>query len=80
VAPDAFPFVSASQDGWYTLPEGDPSITKYPALIQGQGFENVGFDLQQFVEQLIGAIKAHIQFIVVMALLNKVGGADPKKA
>ena len=37
-----FPFVSASQDGWLELPDGDPSITKYPALIQGQGFENVG--------------------------------------
>ena len=37
-----FPFVSSSQDGWYTLPDGDPSITKYPALIQGQGFENIG--------------------------------------
>lgn len=37
-----FPFVSASQDGWLVLPDGDPSITKYPALIQGQGFENVG--------------------------------------
>tara|TARA_A100001037_G_scaffold306595_1_gene353064 strand:- start:1800 stop:3266 length:1467 start_codon:yes stop_codon:yes gene_type:complete len=37
-----FPFVSASQDGWYLMPEGNPSISKYPALIQGQGFENVG--------------------------------------
>lgn len=37
-----FPFVSSSQDGWAQLPDGDPSITKYPALIQGQGFENVG--------------------------------------
>jgi len=37
-----FPFVSAAEDGWYELPNGDPSVTKYPALIQGQGYENIG--------------------------------------
>ncbi len=37
-----YPFVSAAEDDWWELPGGDPSVTKYPALIQGQGFENIG--------------------------------------
>ncbi len=37
-----FSFVSGAEDGWYELPYGDPSVTKFPALIQGQGFENIG--------------------------------------
>jgi len=36
-----FPIVSAAEDGWRELPYGH-ALVKYPALIQGQGFENVG--------------------------------------
>ena len=36
-----FPIVSAAEDGWEELPFGD-TLVNYPALIQGQGFENMG--------------------------------------
>jgi hypothetical protein len=36
-----FPIVSAAEDGWPELPARAPT-TEYPALIQGQGFENLG--------------------------------------
>ena len=36
-----FPIVSAAEDGWAAPPIGDPRV-KYPALMQGQGFENIG--------------------------------------
>lgn len=37
-----FPIVSAAEDGWGELPGGLPTVDRFPALIQGQGFENVG--------------------------------------
>jgi hypothetical protein len=37
-----FPMVRAAEDGWAELPGGYPTLERYPALIQGQGFENVG--------------------------------------
>lgn len=36
-----YPIVSAAEDGWQELPFGH-SLVNYPALIQGQGFEQVG--------------------------------------
>lgn len=36
-----FPIVAAAEDGWQLLPHGH-SYVDFPALIQGQGFENVG--------------------------------------
>ena len=36
-----FPIVSAAEVGWKLLPEGD-AVVHYPALIQAQGFENIG--------------------------------------
>ena len=36
-----FPIVAGAETGWYTLPEGDATV-HFPALIQGQGFENIG--------------------------------------
>ena len=36
-----YPIVSAAEDGWEELPHGD-TLVNYPALIQGQGFEQVG--------------------------------------
>ena len=36
-----FPMVSAAEDGWGAPPLGDPRV-KPPALMQGQGVENVG--------------------------------------
>lgn len=36
-----YPIVSAAEDGWEELPRGD-TLVNYPALIQGQGFEQVG--------------------------------------
>lgn len=36
-----FPMVSAAEDGWKELPNQD-ALMNFPALIQGQGFENVG--------------------------------------
>ena len=36
-----FPIVSAAEDGWEELPRGH-TLVNYPALIQGQGFEQVG--------------------------------------
>ena len=36
-----YPIVSAAEDGWEKLPYGD-SVVNFPALIQGQGFEQVG--------------------------------------
>lgn len=37
-----FPMVSAAEDGWTVLPGGFPTVNHFPALIQGQGFENIG--------------------------------------
>ena len=36
-----FRIVSAAEDGWTSIPYGTTSV-HFPALIQGQGFENVG--------------------------------------
>ena len=36
-----FPIVTAAEDSWKRLPEG-PWLSKFPALMQGQGFENIG--------------------------------------
>ncbi|MCY3900926.1 MAG: hypothetical protein OXF86_20290 [Caldilineaceae bacterium] len=36
-----YPIVSAAEDGWQELPHGN-TLVNYPALIQGQGFEQVG--------------------------------------
>ncbi len=36
-----YPIVSAAEDGWQELPFGH-TLVNYPALIQGQGFEQVG--------------------------------------
>ncbi len=36
-----FPIVSAAEDGWAKPPHGDQALN-FPALIQGQGFENIG--------------------------------------
>ena len=36
-----FPIVSAAEDSWKLLPER-PELSKFPALMQGQGFENIG--------------------------------------
>ena len=36
-----YPIVSAAEDGWEELPHGH-TLVNYPALIQGQGFEQVG--------------------------------------
>jgi len=36
-----FPIVSAAEDSWKPLPHG-PDLHKFPALMQGQGFENIG--------------------------------------
>lgn len=36
-----FPIVSAAEDSWEPLPES-PQLSKFPALMQGQGFENIG--------------------------------------
>ena len=36
-----FPIVSAAEDGWQELPHGH-STGDFPALIQGQGFANIG--------------------------------------
>lgn len=36
-----FPIVSAAEIGWRLLPHGD-AVVHFPALIQAQGFENVG--------------------------------------
>ena len=36
-----YPIVSAAEDGWELLPHGHTNVN-YPALIQGQGFEQVG--------------------------------------
>ena len=36
-----YPIVSAAEDGWQELPYGN-TLVNYPALIQGQGFEQVG--------------------------------------
>lgn len=36
-----FPMVAAAEDGWQGPPLGSP-IVKYPALMQGQGFANMG--------------------------------------
>lgn len=36
-----FPIVSAAEDSWKPLPD-EPGLTKAPALMQGQGFENIG--------------------------------------
>ena len=35
-----FPIVTAAEDSWKRLPEG-PWLPKFPALMQGQGFENI---------------------------------------
>ena len=35
-----FPIVTAAEDSWKRLPEG-PWLSKFPALMQGQGFENI---------------------------------------
>ncbi|MEW6751985.1 MAG: hypothetical protein AB1505_13555 [Candidatus Latescibacterota bacterium] len=37
-----FPMVCAAEDGWDVLPGGHPTVDRFPALIQGQGFANVG--------------------------------------
>ncbi len=36
-----FPIVSAAEDGWQELPRGHSTVD-FPALIQGQGFANIG--------------------------------------
>ena len=36
-----YPIVSAAEDGWEELPDGH-TLVNYPALMQGQGFEQVG--------------------------------------
>ena len=36
-----YPIVSAAEDGWQELPRGN-TLVNYPALIQGQGFEQIG--------------------------------------
>ena len=36
-----YPIVSAAEDGWQELPHGN-TLVNYPALIQGQGFEQIG--------------------------------------
>jgi len=36
-----FPIVSAAEDSWRPLPDS-PGLAKFPALMQGQGFENSG--------------------------------------
>ena len=36
-----YPIVSAAEDGWQEIPQGH-TLVNYPALIQGQGFEQVG--------------------------------------
>jgi len=36
-----FPMVSAAEDSWKPLPDG-PDLKKFPAIMQGQGFENIG--------------------------------------
>lgn len=38
-----FPIVSAAEDGWDVPPYGHTAV-HFPALVQGQGFENVGND------------------------------------
>ena len=35
-----FPIVTAAEDSWKRLPEG-PWLSKFPALMQGQGFGNI---------------------------------------
>ena len=36
-----FPIVSAAEDSWKLLPDGD-QLLNFPTLMQGQGFENIG--------------------------------------